>query len=180
MSIKLDESRNISECRGDRTPDDPHYRVCYMQGGLLGKEMVLLPFDANGDLVPDDGKKAPWMGLNSEGKPVQFHPLWNEKMRAYLEKKEKRLAALEAKVASDEPDEDEIQDSLADEINLAGWLRTNKKYDWSLLVAKCKKEYGRIFTSKREMVIELVIDQKILPEHDVHPELSKHLPAMAA
>src|SRR2546429_444017 len=63
--IRLDQSRAYSENRGEMRPDDPHYRVAFFQGEPLkvirnGKPAtiaVTLPFDAQGDLVPDDGKQ---------------------------------------------------------------------------------------------------------------------------
>src|SRR4051812_39126812 len=34
--LRLDRSKPFSECRGERTPNDPHYRVAYWQGQMVG------------------------------------------------------------------------------------------------------------------------------------------------
>ena len=54
--IQLDRSKPFSECRGERTPDDPHYRVHFFQVYKVGRDQIQLPFDGNGELIaaPDE------------------------------------------------------------------------------------------------------------------------------
>jgi hypothetical protein len=180
VAIRLDRSRPFSECRGDRTPDDPHYKVHYWQGGRLGKDIILLPFDAGGQLVPDDGKTAPWTGL-VEGKQVQFHPLWNDKMREFLKLKAARLTQM----AGDQVEEDPISteamtEALAEEVNLQAWLRGEARYAPHLLRAAAKKRFSKNYPQIKELVVDLVLDEKLVPEDEVCNELRVHLPGKAA
>src|SRR6185436_19290664 len=89
--LRLDTSRPHSTCHGERTPDDPHYRVCFWQGRKVGDKMVLLPFDAKGEIVPDDGRRDAFTGINVEAKPVTHQPLYNDDMRKLAERLTKGL-----------------------------------------------------------------------------------------
>jgi len=178
--IRLDRSKPFSECRGERAPDDPHYRVHYWQGQLVGRDMVLLPFDAHGELVPDDGKTEPWIGKDTENKPVQHFPLYNKPMRDLLERKRKRQSQIAAKVA--EEDDLDVQDTeaVAEEVNLVAWLRGEARYEWPELQVAVKKRYSRIHQSKRQMVEDLVLDEKLVREDELDPQLAKMLPPKQA
>lgn len=178
--IRLDRSRPFSECRGERAPDDPHYRVHFWQGQLVGKDIVLLPFDSADELVPDDGRTDPYPGL-VDNKPVMHKPLYDEKMRKLVEMKKKRHKAIEAP-ADESGDEEETsgKGSLVDEVNFVSWLRGEARYEWPLLQVAAKARFSRVFTSKKEMVSDLVLDEKIVPEDQVTPELAKLLPSKIA
>lgn len=176
MPITLDRSRPHSECRGERTPEDPHYHVAWFQGGLLRKKMVLLPFDSQGNLVPDDKKEGSWKGLNVEEKPVTYYPLWTQDMRDYLAMKEKRAEAVAARPEEEDDVETLSTEELSDEVNFGAWLRGQAKYEWPLLQAAAKKRYGRTFSSKKQLVEDLVIDEKVVPEAEVAADLKKYLP----
>lgn len=181
--IRLDTSKPFSECRGERTPDDPHYRVHSWQGTKIKGIHVLLPFDANGLLVPDDGKTEPYDGINVENKPVKHHPLYTKAMRELVELKKKKLtgAAKAAEPEIEEPDdEDTDAGNPADDVNFVSWLRGEAQYEWIALQAAAKKRYSRNFANKKSMVEDLVLDEKVVPEDQVCRELAKYLPARAA
>lgn len=178
--IRLDRSRPFSECRGERAPDDPHYRVHFWQGQTVGRNMVLLPFDSSEELIPDDGKTTPYQGL-VDGKPVMHQPLYNQAMRELVELKKKRHKSIEAPAESGEGDTPITGGpSLADEVNFVSWLRGEARYEWPLLQVAAKARFSRMFTSKKEMVTDLVLDEKLVPEDQVGVELAKLLPAKVA
>lgn len=173
--VRLDKSRPFGTCHGDRVPEDPHYRVAFWQGGKIGKETITLPFDSNGELVPDDNRDGPWKGTNSEEKPVTYYPLWTAKMRKFLELKLKKLAERQA-------DEEEIEEDEGDataSVDLAAWLRGEAEYNWPLLVETCKKKHGINFGSKAQMVTDLVIDMSLVKEEELSAKHRKMLPAQA-
>lgn len=177
--LRLDRLKPFSECKGERQPDDPHYRVAFSQGQKVGKDIVLLPFDSSEELVHDDGKVAPYFGV-VEGKQVQHQPLYTQQMRTLVATKMKRLESTAAR--SDDDDDDDAagtegrSDSMLEDVNFASWLRGEVRYEWPLLQVAAKSRFSRIFTSKREMVADLVLDQKVIPEDQVSPELAKLLP----
>jgi hypothetical protein len=176
FKITLDTSKPHSENRGDCLPDDPHYRVKYWQGQLVGKDMVLLPFDANGELVPDDGKGGPWQALNSDGKPCTHYPLWNKAMRDLVERKKKRQEKVMASPEETE-EEDETTEQLSDEVNFVSWLKGQAQYDWPILQVAGKKRYSIMWMSKKQMVIDLVLDHGVVSEDQLAPAFFKMLPA---
>jgi hypothetical protein len=176
--IVLDNSRPFSECRGDRQPDDPHYRVFYMQGEKVGKAIVLLPFDSEGNLVPDDGKTEPWAGRDAEGKPLTHHPLYTPAMRELLAKKQRRLASLATKAdEAEETGEQEDVVTVSEDVNLLLYLQGKARYEWSIVQAAARQRYSRVFTSKKQLVEDLVLDEKLIPEDQLAPDLAKFLPA---
>lgn len=174
--LKLDKTKPYGECRGERTPDDPHYNVAYWQGGKIGKDIITLPFDASEDLVPDDGKKEPWKSVDVENKPVTFFPLWTDRMRKYYALKLKKMAEAQ----EDEEQIEEAESDPSEAVNLPEWLRGHAKYDWALLVAACKKRYGINFQSKAQMVTDLVIDEKVVREEELSDLHKKMLPKVEA
>lgn len=177
MPITLDRSRPFSECRGERTTEDPYYHVAWFQGGQLKKgKIVLLPFDAQGNLVPDDKKEGSWKGTNVEDKPVTYYPLWTQDMRDYLAMKEKRAEAVAARTEEEDDVENLSTEELSEEVNFGAWLRGQAKYEWPLIQAAAKKRFGRIFNSKKQLVEDLVIDEKVVPEAEVAAEFKKYLP----
>lgn len=178
--IRLDRSKTFSECRGERTPDDPHYHVHFWQGQRVGKDMVLLPFNAEGELVPDDGRTEPYQGM-ADGKPVIHHPLYTKAMRDMVERKKKRQIATSPVVgtASDVVEEDaEIEE--AEEVNFVSYLRGEAKYEPHLLRAAAKKRFSKNYPKISELVADLVLDEKVVPEDQVCPALARYLPAKAA
>lgn len=183
--IRLDRSKAFSECRGERQPDDPHYHVHFWQGQDVTdpvtkkKAMVLLPFDSEDNLVPDDGRVDPYQGI-VEGKPVMHQPLYSKAMRDLLERKMKRHAAITVK--DEEPaddaadlDAEDARSNIIDEVNLASWLRGVAKYEWPVLQTVCKARYHKIYQGKKQMVIDLVLDERVVPESEVCSELARHL-----
>lgn len=190
--IRLDTSKPYSECRGERTPDDPHYRVHSWQGQKIGNKHVLLPFDSQGLLVPPDpDRMEPYTGLTVEGKQVTHQPLYNKDMLALLDRKMSKLSGASkpqaADVAAIEPDEGEDDAGgeggnadPADEVNFVSWLRGEAQYEPLLLRAAAKKRYSKNFTSTREMVNDLVLDERVVPEDQVCAVLKQYLPAKVA
>lgn len=179
--IRLDRSKTFSECRGERAPDDPHYRVHFWQGRMVGREMVLLPFDSQGELVPDDNKTEFWDGKDTEGKPVRHFPLYNKPMRDLLDRMKKRQTAVADKAETvDELELQDNPDTASEDVNFVSYLRGEARYEWPLLQAAAKKRFHRIFQSKKQMIEDLVMDEKIVTEAELSPEFVKLLPARAA
>lgn len=189
--IRLDRSKPFGECRGERQPDDPHYKVHYWQGQKVGGHNIQLPFDAQGVLVPDDGKTAPWTGLSPDNKQITYSPLYTPAMRDLVARKLKSgTAAAPAPVAGGdgEPGPNANDDDgsggedhdPSDDVNFVSWLRGEAVYEWTLMIKAGKKRYGRNFTSKKQMVEDLVCDERVIPEDQVCAELAKHLPPKAA
>lgn len=173
--VRLDKTRPYGTCHGDRVPEDPLYRVCFWQGGKIGKDTIILPFDADGELVEDDKRDAPWKGTNSDEKPCTYYPLWTDKMRKFLALKVKKLAERQA-------DEEEITEEEGDPsaaVDLAAWLRGQANYNWPLLVEACKKKHGINFNSKAQMVTDLVIDLSLVKEDELTLAFRKMLPGPA-
>lgn len=173
MTLILDRSKAFSECRGERQPDDPHYRVHFWQGQMLGKDMVLLPFDCDGNLIPDDGKTEPYEGL-VEGKPVKHFPLYTPKMRALVERKTKRLAAAAPGEEGDEDGGERDTGPTVEDVNFAAWLQ-GTRYEWQLLQKAFKARYHVANPSKRDMVWDLVHDHHVVPAEKVCPDLAVYL-----
>ena len=181
--IRLDRSRPFSECRGDRLPDDPHYSVAHWQGQLhrygnkKEKVFVSLPFDSADELIPDDGKDKPWNAMNSDGKPCTHFPLYSDAMRSLLEVKKRKIAE-----AATPPEEEEDDDAvrITEDVNFASWLRGEATYDWSALTKAGKTRYATQWTTKQQMVVDLVMDHRVIPENQVTPSLAKLLPQDSA
>ncbi len=184
--VRLDRSKTFSENRGEMTPEDPFYRVRYMQGGTLidnGKRhTVLLPFDSNGDLVPDD-RKGPYKGRDAEGKEVTFKPLWNDRMRKYLQAKLKR-----ASQTAMQPSEPTIDDGApgeeidplgpaieGEDVNLVAWLKGEASHEPHEIRTAVRKRYGRTHGRISDLVVDLVFDEHLVPEAEVCAELRQHL-----
>jgi hypothetical protein len=182
--IRLDRSRPFGECRGERTPDDPLYRVHFWQGGKVGRDTVLLPFDSNGELVADDGKDVKFIGMGPEGKPIEYHPLYNTSMRAYLAAKRSRLATATslAPVEDDglaEPVEGS-GGSAEDDVNFESFLRGEVRYQPFQLRMAAKKRYHKNYSAgdqfMRSLIEDLVRDEKLIPEDELCPQFKRLLP----
>jgi hypothetical protein len=200
-AVRLDRTRPYSTVHGDRQPDDPHYLVHFWQGEKVdrrpddrlyrdpkaGKVMVLLPFGAEGELVPDDKRTEPYPGTVQGDKgpvPVMHQPLYTQAMRELLEKKKRRLAAKAAEPETDQEDDDppaELTTNVVELDNiLKSWLRGEEKYRPDFIRTVAKKRFGRAFSAVRQMVEDLVIDEKLVPEEEVCVALAGHLPPKAA
>lgn len=179
--IRLDTSRSYSEVRGERCVDDPHYRVNAMQGRQVGKKLVMLPFDANGELVPDDGKREAYQALNVDGKPVTHQPLYSDDMRALVERLTKKAVKQPDPEHSEEPEDDEISESPAgektDEVNLVSWLKGEVRYTPQAVRAAVKARYHVNHQTIPPLVVALVDDERLVPRDQVCRDLARHLPA---
>ena len=189
-SIRLDRSKPFSTCHGERHPDDSQYRVHFWQGGKFGKDIILLPFDSQGDLIADDGKLEAYQGLGIDQKgnvvPTQYLPLYSPVMRKYLEAKKGRLNAIASREASNEPvleeehDEDVHISSPEDEVNFESWLKGEVRYSPFLLRAAMKKRYHLVQNDLSEIVRELVLEHKLVPAEQVCADLARALKERAA
>ena len=197
-TLRLDRSKTFSECHGDRTEDDPHYRVVHWQGGKLGGHIVLLPFDAHDDLVPDDGKTEPYKGkgIDKSGNLIEvtYQPLYSPLMRKYLAAKLARLAAQAAQraVPADELGliEDEDDGSFADDlgqkpgggVDLVAWLKGQQNYRPQQIRAAVQAKYHRNVSplSINQIMVELVLDEKLVDENELAPHFFKVLPKAEA
>jgi len=180
--IRLDRSRPFSTSHGPCTPDDPLYLVHFWQGGMLGPHRVVLPFDAHGDLVPDDGQVGIKKGIDIDSKPIDYKPLYDANMKKFLALKLQKAKALASVPAADtikedgDPDADDIDvGSPTDDVNLEAWLRGKVDYP----AAKIREAY-RLRThhstdNLRQIVTDLVLDRGLIPEADLAPGLRRHL-----
>jgi hypothetical protein len=184
--IRLDRSRAFGTCHGERTPDDPMYRVHYWQGGLMNGKRIVLPFDANGNLIPDDGRTGLIPGISPDGKPISYHPLYDADQRTYLAAKKKKMDAVATAPAANQivedgdtaHDEDDLGAGKAeDEVNLEQWLRGRVNYPAYLIRLAVEKRYHQKTQQIRQIVTDLVLDHKLVPEGEVCPDLAKFLPA---
>jgi hypothetical protein len=182
IKITLNELKPFSENRGDMQPDDPCYIVAYFQGedirvtrkGKPTKIRVLLPFDAQGELVPDDGRTGTWAGKDAEGKVVTHRPLWNDDMRALLTKKQKE-AQENAEEGVSETQTD--IDWASGRVNWMGWLSGQEKYPWEVIVVAGKKTFGKSYMNKRDIVEDLIVERKIMSADRLSQELKALVPA---
>lgn len=184
--IRLDRSKTFSTNHGDMLPEDPHYRVRFWQGGTLvyqgKKHSVLLPFDAEGSLVPDDGKTQPWKSKDADNKEVTYHPLYDVFKREYLKARLAR-AAQAAAAPRNEPhleDEGEGDDETAsapshEDVDLTAWLRGQAEYAPYLIRAAVRERTGHPQGRISDIVVELVYEEKLIPEEEVCPALKVHL-----
>ena len=170
-AIRFDKTKYFSEVRGDRQPDDPHYRVAYFQSGL--------PFDVNGNLVPDDGRLDPYTGM-VDGKPVQHHPLYTPAMRELLEKKKARLAKGLAAVEQEAHEDEDTLEQAAEDVNFPAYLRGESDYPWGQKREAALKRFSKRYTSEKELVRDLVLDERVVPEDQVCARLAKMLGDKAA
>jgi hypothetical protein len=172
--LKLDKSRAFGTVHGDRQVDDPLYRVRYYQGGF--------PFDTDGILVPDDGQRGLKEGMDQDGRKVFYPPLYSEPLRVLLNKKLERL--LKSSKAQIEPEDDEeivdAEDFSEEDVNLEAWLRGDVKYPPHQIYKACRKRYSKNHTSIRSVVNDLVLDEELIPENEVAPELARLLDQKAA
>lgn len=178
LAIRLDRNRDFSEIRGDRTPDDPNYKVHYMQGGKMGGHIVLLPFDAHGELVADDGKTEPYDGQGTDAKgntiTMRYHPLWTQRMRAYRDAKLKKMAEeIDAKADPNYIDEGsaEISEDAPDpaaRVDFAAYLKGAINYQPHVLREAAKRKFGLHYAKiPDDLVPDLVFDHQILGEDAV-------------
>lgn len=168
-TLRLDASRYHSRVIGERTAEDPQFGVAFWQDGF--------PFAADGELVADDGKRAPWDGRDVDGKPVRFHPLWTDKMRTALQKRLERLAR---NLAPQEENVDEhsspgARDQAAMEVDLVGWLRGELRYEPWLIQRAAKLRYNKVYARLKDLVVDLVMDERLVAEDQLAPSLRGYL-----
>jgi hypothetical protein len=165
--IILDRSKKFSTIHGERSPDDPHYQVHFWQDDL--------PFDSNGELVADDGKTAVWDTVDPDDskKTIRHHPLYSEKRRARLKAKQDRAAKAQVdhEPVVDEDSAEEEQAAASSDVNLVAWLEGKARYKPYQLYAAAKVRYAKHYTRLRDLVEDLVYEEKLVPEDRVSPDL---------
>lgn len=154
--LRLDKNRLYSECKGERTVDDPHKDVHYFQHGL--------PFDANGLLVEDDGKTLEWRHQviedNGATKTIIRYPLYTDEMRATRDRLLRRL----------ERKREAPGDSVG-EVDFVEFLRGHAKYSPTTLYDAMEAQYSRRFSRVRDVVDELIYEQQVLSDREVAPHI---------
>lgn len=185
--IKLDKTRTVSApgpgttgpvripdfstVHGDRRPDDPHYAVSYMQDGL--------PFDNEGNLVPDDGKTEAYAGLPDENnKPVIYRPLYSKAMREKVKRRMERHIAL-MKIApptvGDLHEDVNARDEASEGVNLPLWLRGEAEYQPFMVYAAIKQRYGRNVGSLAPAVRLLVEEENVVVAGALREDFKRYL-----
>jgi len=171
ITITLDKSKKFSTIHGERMPDDPQYKVHYCQDDL--------PFDSQGNLIPDDWgdnmKEVYIEGEDGSKRRVIYKPLYNKAMRDKVAKKLARLKKGQAKL--DEKDEvqimeeDESRDQASEDVNLEAYLKGKMVYPAFMIFAAYQKRFHKKTHRLRDVVADLVYDERIIPEAEVHPRI---------
>lgn len=166
---KVIKVQDYSEVYGsERQPHDPWANVAFVQDGL--------PFDINGELVPDDGKTQPFQGMGPDGKLITYAPLYTKKMRDTVEKKMRRIkAGMKSKTPA--PDEDQYEDDTNSpvQINVTDWLMGDAEYPFFLIQHAVKERYSAGLTSVAEIVRFLIIEQKVMKRELVADKFQRYL-----
>lgn len=175
--LRLDRTRPFSTVHGDRVPEDPHYRVHFWQDDL--------PFDVNEVLVPDDEKRQPFSGPdpNREGHTVQYRPLYTPqralKAQQKLDRLRKGAKAMRPPEVVDETSPKAEQQAAVTELNFAAWLRGEVQYETWQVFAAFETRYHRKTHKQGDVVSELVLEFKVIPEDQVAPWFKKYLESSA-
>ncbi len=85
-----------------------------------------------------------------------------------------------AEQSPEEAEDDEQPADKLEEVNFAAWLKGQTNYNWNMLQQAGKRRYAMVWGSKKQMVIELVFDHRVVPEDQVCPALTKYLQETAA
>ena len=165
VTIRLDKSRPYGTVYGERTPEDPTHMVRYWQDDL--------PFNAQGILVPPDGRTEPWFEIveTDTGVPkrLTYRPLYDaarhKKLQDKLERINTRRAAPAPQQRVREPE------AIENSVNLDGWLRGLDDYTPQEVYKAVKTRYSANFHTLRQCVELLVVDEKLVPESEVAPAL---------
>lgn len=167
--IRLDRTRPFASVHGDRTPEDPLYRVAFMQGDL--------PFDSEGNLIPPpDEQEVKFKGLNVDSQEVWYHPLWTEARRDKLKQKTKRVRKATEEAERELLDaEDDVPADPSEDVNLESWLRGEVQYPFYMLARACQLRFHVKIHTMRALVDCLVLDEKIVAEPDVDLRLIRLL-----
>ena len=176
LVIRMDRTKRPppSTVHGDRAPDDPQYRVAYWHQGL--------PYDANELLVPPDDKAGaePWDVLMDNGdgtqRRVRYSPLYDKRTLATLNKLKERLTRV-ANAPSEPMEAEEVAaptpqsiDDDVDEVNFISFLRGEAKYTFAKLRDAFKKRFHRHYDNLPDLISDLILDEKVLPEDQVAPQ----------
>lgn len=157
--VHIDRSRAFSTVSGDRTPDDRHAAVFFIQDGI--------PADASGHFIfdhPDMFRKGP------DG----------DKVRASASRKIKKALAQQAKEpqrtprASDDSEE-EVEEAEPDElepINLDAWLRGDQEVEWQEVTQEVARRFKRRI-SKIEDAVAFLVKEGVVPKDQLRAKFKK-------
>lgn len=164
--VRMDRSRAYATVHGERGPADRYAAVQFIQDGL--------PFDAQGFCIidhPDIQKPGP------EG----------DKLRATLERKLKKAAALKAKErprptapaegddddeATASADEDEGDDDELEPINLEAWLRGEQDVEWQEVTQEVARRYKKRI-AKIEDAVDFLVSEGVVPKAQLRAKFKK-------
>jgi hypothetical protein len=165
----------------------------YWQGGKMGGHVILLPFDAQDNLIDDDGRTEPFdgMGLDKNGNPitVKYQPLYSKPMRQYLEAKLKKLRAQEEQRSKadelgfeDDAENEDFADSLGATpgggVDLAAWLKGEQRYQPHQIRNAVRDKFHKNVAAQSisQIVVDLVLDENVIEESALAPHFAKMLP----
>lgn len=157
--LRMDKSKTFSTIHGERTPDDLHARVHFVQDGL--------PFDSQGFYLTgflDDA-------TDPEGR-----------LRELVER---RLRKLEGQALPADADADELDAQLAtkagaagagqgDDVNLEAWARGESQYIFAEVRTSLRKRFAQNVKDQRGAV-ELLLDEKVVQEEQLAPAFKQLL-----
>jgi hypothetical protein len=157
--LRMDRSRPYGSVHGERAPGDAHQNVHFYQDNL--------PFDAQGFLVYD--------------------AITDENAKKLADRKLKKLVVKPADEDGDDgADEADASSSSSDaapaasgtsgDVNLDAWLRGEANYQWAKITKTVRERYHQNISKQADMVAFLVLDEKIIPENEVAPDLLALLP----
>lgn len=170
--LQLDRSRPFFQVFGEREPTDPHAGAAYTQDGLH--------FDAQGvfmQSILDD--------------PKATSPKRREELMKVVERRTKTAKKL-PKSASEAPlDPSRFGSKHTEEptnappavdstVDLGMWLRGQAQYQWHQVSAQILARYGQRVQNKRDAVSLLVLDESVVPEDELAPDIAAALPPKQA
>lgn len=168
--IKLDRSKRFSTVHGDRTPNDPHYAVHFWQAGL--------PFDVNGNLVPDDsGKELVTDDTFDDGRVIRYKHLWNDAMRTLRDRRTARIGKLQAD--AEEAAELQEREDLTSDVNLEAWAKGEVQYLSAVLFNAAKARFGKHYTTQAQLLHDLIYEEELIREEEVPDNMRAMLDRIA-
>lgn len=150
VPVRMDKSRPFSTVHGERPPGDPHARIFFYQDGI--------PFNSEGLML------------------ARLIDSTDEKLMALAERMQKRANAAAQKRGGEEGSGEGEKDADDDIVNLDAWLRGERRYLWPHVTNRIAAIYKKRVNSIRDAV-EFLVEQRLVPAHEVGREFQKHLDA---
>jgi hypothetical protein len=149
IKVRMDRSKYYTTVHGEREPGDPHAGVVFMQDGL--------PFDGDGVLMDE-----------------RLSLICSDAEQAHAERLRERAAKAaerKSKPADDEGGDDgEVGEKDPNSVNIEAWLRGEQKVEWFALAAAIRSRYHKGVNNRRNALIFLVEEEKVLPLSQLAPE----------